>query len=130
MSRNGIWPAKASEGFVMDDNIHDAVSGLAEINQDTLAIQSKMAESLLNQRGHIYALELAVLAIAEQLVEAGHLDAGRAAERLLTMSEELKPPALKKKLAPQINFFAARLDSLSRPTQPPKPRARKLRVVK
>lgn len=114
----------------MSNDLVDSVLDLTETMLDTNSIQSRMAKSILDQRAQITSLQFAVLAIAEQLVADGHLDASKAGQRIVDMAKQIDPEKMRDVVRPKAALLAARLDSLGGPVTPRPPRGTKPRVVK
>lgn len=110
------------------DDLGD-VTGLMDLMDDVLKVQKKMGQSLPNQRGHIIAVQLAVLAIAEQLAEAGLLDPAKAGQRMFDLIKTIEPDRMQEQVKPYAALFAARLDQMSTKPRNPTPPGTGLRLV-
>ena len=103
---------------------------LSDIMADMLKIQGDMAAKLVEHRGHIVAVEFAVLAVIEQLSASGLVNSRQAADRLIELSKTIDHKRFLEKIEPQINATASLLRSLGEPKDPRPPRGSKPHIVK
>ena len=84
-----------------------------QLLKEVLRLQRDMAAKLIEMRGHVVGVELAVLAVTEQLVACGTIDAQRAAATLQELAGQIEPEQLRAVVQPQIDDVAERLRDLA-----------------
>lgn len=105
------------------------IEELTESIQSCLAVCKEMSEKLIEHRGHMAAIELSIIAIAEQLAASGTINGKQASNRMLELSKAIEPPAFLEKIGKHIDARALRLRQLQGPEGPRPPRGSRPKLV-
>lgn len=109
-----------------DQELADLQKLLMEAN----TIQKKMADSLVDQRSHIIALQLAFLAVAEQLAAKGDINIDLVVASVQRQASTIEPERMKASLEEKVSLLADALNRLAKPAGSPPPRGSGPKLVK